>query len=59
MLARPGMNRDKFAGILARQTPDEEKRTKADFIIDTGGGLDQTRADVIAILACLGLPTGR
>ena len=53
------MNRDKFAGILARQTPDEEKRAKADFIIDTGGSLDQTRAEVIAILACLGLPTGR
>ena len=59
VLARPGMNRDKFAGILARQTPDEEKRAKADFIIDTGGSLDQTRAEVIAILACLGLPTGR
>jgi dephospho-CoA kinase len=59
VLARPGMNRDKFAGIIARQTPDEQKRARADFIIDTGGSLDQTSAEVIAILACLGLPTGR
>ena len=59
VLARPGMNRDKFAGIIARQTPDEDKRARADFIIDTGGSLDQTSAEVIAVLACLGLPTGR
>ena len=59
VLARPGMNRDKFAGIIARQTLDEDKRARADFIIDTGGSLDQTSAEVIAVLACLGLPTGR
>ncbi|MBT3556433.1 MAG: dephospho-CoA kinase [Rhodospirillales bacterium] len=38
VLARPGMDRDKLNAILARQTPDEEKRRRADFIIMTGLG---------------------
>ena len=59
VLARSGMTRAKFDGIIARQLPDEAKRARADFVIDTGGSLDQTRADVTRILACLGLPTGR
>ncbi len=59
VLARPGMNREKYAAIVARQMPDEEKRARADFVIDTGASLDETRAQVRRILACLGLPTGR
>ena len=59
VLARPGMNREKFAAIIARQMPDEEKCARADFIIDTGTSLDETRAEVTRILACLGLPTGQ
>ena len=59
VLARAGMNRDKFTAIMARQMPDEEKRQRADFVVDTSGSLDETRAEVMRILACLGLPTGR
>lgn len=59
VLARVGMTRDKLAGILERQMPDAEKRARADFIIDTGGSLDQSQAEVTRILACLGLATGR
>ena len=58
VLARPGMTPDKFDSILARQLPDADKRRRADFVIDTGGSLDETRAEVDRILACLGLPTG-
>lgn len=46
VLARTGMNPDRFAEILALQMPDAEKRARADFVIDTGASLQQTRAAV-------------
>ena len=58
VLQRPGMNREKFSALLARQMPDEEKRKRADFVIDTGGELSTTEAQVHDILACLGLAPG-
>lgn len=58
VLSRPGMSEQKLSRILARQMPDHEKRARADFIIDTSGTLDETRAQVGHILACLGLETG-
>lgn len=51
VLARPGMNEEKLASILARQVPDAEKRRRADFVIDTGQGIDAARAAVKAIIA--------
>ena len=59
VLGRPGMTIAKYDGIMARQMDDAEKRRRADFVIDTGRSLAETRAEVNAILACLGLPTGR
>jgi len=50
VLARPGMTEKKFEGILALQTPDEEKRKLADFIVETGYGLDHAREAVRKIL---------
>ena len=58
VLSRPGMSEGKLAQILSRQIPDEEKRQRADFLVDTSGTMDQTRAQVRNILSCLGLPTG-
>ncbi|CAN7401179.1 dephospho-CoA kinase [Rhizobium sp. LjRoot98] len=50
VLKRPGMTAEKFALILSRQVPDQEKRAKADYIIDTGHGLDSARDQVAAIV---------
>ncbi|MDZ7601505.1 MAG: dephospho-CoA kinase [Hoeflea sp.] len=51
VLARPGMTEAKFASILARQTPDADKRARADYVIDTGSGLEAARQQVATIVA--------
>ena len=59
-LARPGMTEAKLETILSRQTPDEEKRRRAHFVIDTGGQLDVTRAIVAQFVRSIApLPGGR
>jgi dephospho-CoA kinase len=58
VLARPGMTEQKLDSILARQMPDEEKRKRADFVVDTGADLSTTRRRVSEILYCLGLGPG-
>ncbi|HWK35989.1 dephospho-CoA kinase [Sphingomonas sp.] len=53
VLARPGMTAERFAAILAKQVPDAEKRARADFVIPTGGTIDDTRDAVRRLVACL------
>jgi dephospho-CoA kinase len=53
VLARPGMTTASLEAILARQTPDAEKRRRADFVIDTGHGLEPAREAVRRILHTL------
>ena len=58
VLSRPGMTEDKLDSILARQMPDADKRSRADFVIGTGGSLAETERQVEHILTCLGLVAG-
>ncbi|MGH7027211.1 dephospho-CoA kinase [Brevundimonas sp.] len=57
VLARPGMTRERLDAILARQTPDAEKRRRADFLVDTGRGLDAARDQVREIVGTVLDPT--
>ena len=50
VLKRPDMTAEKFAMILSRQTPDAVKRARADFIIDTGNGMEAARQQVDEII---------
>ena len=52
-LARPGMTEAKLDAILARQTPDAEKRALADVVIATDTSLEETRSQVRRVVACL------
>ena len=59
VLERTGMTAAKLDSILARQTPDDEKRARADFVVDTGTDLSTTESQIRDILACLGISARR
>jgi dephospho-CoA kinase len=50
VLARPGMTSEKFDRIVAGQMPDAEKRKRADYVVETGKGLDDTRIQLQKII---------
>ena len=53
VLARPGMTPQKFEHIFGLQLHDTHKRDRADHVIDTGATLEETRAQVDALIASL------
>ncbi len=50
VMERPGMTAEKFEALLAKQMPDAEKRRRADFIVDSGQGIEPARQQVREIL---------
>lgn len=59
VLQRAGMTPAKLEAILARQMPDAEKRRRADFVVDTGVSVEESYAQVDAIVAALQNRGGR
>lgn len=51
LMARPGMSQETAEMLMARQMPQAEKRSRADFEISTDHGMDAARDQVRAILA--------
>ena len=54
VLARPGMSEERFTDILAKQVPDDEKRQRAEFIVDSSISVEDAHAQVRAILDHIG-----
>ena len=54
------MTEERLKALLARQTPDAEKRRRADFVVDSAHGVEHARAQVRQILAAVAkMPTRR
>lgn len=53
VMARPGMDDARFAGILASQMPDQEKRRRANFVVETGLGKAYTFAKLKRIVTAI------
>jgi len=59
VLQRPRMTSAKLDAILARQMADADKRRRADFVVDTGGSIEESHAQVDAIVEALRNRGGR
>jgi dephospho-CoA kinase len=53
LMSREGFDEKKIERLLARQMPDAEKRVRADFVVDTGRGIEAMNAALDAIIARL------
>ena len=49
LVAKTGLSREEAERRIAAQMPAEEKRRRADYVIDTSGSLESTQAQVAAV----------
>lgn len=55
-----GVSLERLEALLGRQMPDAEKRRRADFVVDSGQGVEHARTQVRQILAAVAkMPTRR
>lgn len=59
VLTRADMSAGKLDAILAKQTPDEEKRRRAHFVVDSSRSFDSARAQIHGILRAVAAMPGR
>jgi dephospho-CoA kinase len=59
VLARPGMTVDRLEHLLGRQLPDEEKRARADFVVDSSTGLADMHREIDKLIDSLRGRKGR
>ena len=50
VLSRPNMTKEKFEKIIAEQIPNDVKKKKADFIVDTSISIEDARIQVENII---------
>lgn len=53
VLERPGMDKAKLDAIIARQMPDTDKLARADYAIETSGGLEDAREQVRSVIRAI------
>ena len=46
MVARSGMTDVKFEAVIARQLSEAEKQARADFVVDTGGSVENCNSQI-------------
>jgi len=59
VLIRDDMSAGKLDAILAKQTPDEEKRRRAHFVVDSSRSFDSARSQIHGILRAVAAMPGR
>jgi dephospho-CoA kinase len=59
VLARPGMTVDKLEHLLARQLSDAERRGRADYVVESGAGLQDMHEEIDKLIESLQDRDGR
>ena len=53
VLSRPGMTEAKFEAVVSRQLPEAEKQSRADFVVDTNGSIENCNSQIDRIISKL------